>query len=714
MFPWQLAIVAIMVSKIEERSDMHSWRGWDKYHVIMWSTGQPNDLSLWFERLKEMECTAEECYNGNNPKPFAENNFGFYVENLIPELAFLHSRRVFYDDDFQCYTNTRDKKCLIRKPCFNDPSFWEDIKPRLQRLIKPFISYKPLLYDLRDELSIGSFASPMDYCFSDHTLQAFREWLKTQYLTLDALNNEWDTSFPSWDQVNPMTTYQIKDREREYLKANKLENYSPWADHRAFMDLTFAKTLSLMRDIIHELDPDTPVGIEGTQMPSAWGGYDLWQLSKVIDWIEPYDIACSRKIFRSFLPSSSPVLGTVFGHDFPRIRRKLWWLLLNGDRGCIIWDDEKSRCIEKDKEGLPLTERGKSLAPIFAELKSIAPRLFGLQRLDDRIAIHYSQASIRANWMFDSREDKDTWPRRFSSYEAKHSSLARIRDSFLRILEDLGFQCNFVSYEQVENGELLNGNYKVLILPQSTAMSKQECEQIRDFVRSGGILIADNMTATMDEHCKRLPEGQLDKLFGIQRNGVGWKKVAQGGDLPIFFEGAMPLQIYETDIALTTGKAKYLVENVPAVIENIYGEGRAIYLNLDMQRYGQFRLKPPEGDNYQILFTKLLQAQGIDSQIKVLDVKSNKISSCVEIWRYKGNDGEYVAFMRNAEYDADSLGSSGNHDNDTLEETTEVIITFPQEAELEDIRTGREFGVTKKINMNLGPWEPIIIKIKGR
>ena len=69
-----------------------------------------------------------------------------------------------------------------------------------------------------------------------------------------------------------------------------------------------------------------------------------------------------------------------------------------------------------------------------------------LQRVDDRIAVHYSQASIRAHWMFDSRADGDTWPRRFSSYEASHSRFARVRDSFVRVVQDLGLQYRFLAY----------------------------------------------------------------------------------------------------------------------------------------------------------------------------------------------------------------------------------------------------------------------------
>jgi len=701
-----------------EEPTPESWRGWDIYHVIMWSTGEPNDLSLWFERLREMGCTAEECYRGRDATPFVQHNFGFYAENLVPQLAFLHSRRKLYDEDFRGYTaGAKDsayqaKRFLVRKPCLHDSNFWEEIQRQVQGLVRPYVPHQPLLYNLQDELSIGAFASPMDYCFGEHTLQAFRQWLQEQYGSLDALNQEWDTRFTSWDEVMPMTTYEVKTREREALATGQLENYAPWAAHRAFMDIAFAQTLARLREFIRELDPTTPVGIEGTQMPSAWGGYDLWQLAQVVDWIEPYDIANSREIFRSFLPPTAPVLGTVFGSDFERIRRSLWWLLLHGDRGCIIWDDENSRCIEKTKEGLPLTERGKGLAPIFAELKAIAPLLFQLQRVDDRIAIHYSQASIRAHWMFDSREDGNTWPRRFSSYEAKHSRFARVRDSFVRLIEDIGLQFNFISYEQIETGELLNGGYRVLLLPQSVAMSPKEIKQIEAFVSAGGTVIADNMTATMDENCKRLPQGQLDKLLGIRRSGVGWRAKAEAGTLPTTIDGAAPLQVYEPDIAVTTGRASYTIQHAPAIIKNRVGKGRVVYLNLDMHDYGKYRLTPPKGKHYQQLFRQLLKEAGVESPVRVLDETNAQPVAGVEICRYRGNGADYVALMRNPEFDANSLRDANYPGNAELEKRERVQVILAQPAQVTDVRTGKALGLTDRVTVELDPWSPTILELQ--
>jgi hypothetical protein len=500
-----LAAAAFALAGASRAEPEKPWRGWDQYQAILWSTGSVPEgkRAAWSARLDELGVTAEPCSEGEKPSR------GFYVENLVPELAFLHAREKLYDEDWKGYTASQDRKHLVRRPCFDDPDTLSSLEGHVKQAAASYVSATPLLYDLRDELSIGRFANPMDYCFCPKTLDAFRNWLMVRYrFSLEALDQEWGTKHASWDEVRPETTYEAKEREKADLAAGRLENYAPWADHREFMDMVFARTLDRLRADIHETDPITPVGVEGTQMPSAWGGYDLWRLSQAVDWVEPYDIASSHSILRSFLPARAPTLATVFGDDAPRLRRSLYWLLLHGDRGCVIWDDEQSRCIEKEKD-LSLTARGKALAPILHELRALAPKVFALEPEDDRVAIHYSQASIRAWWMIESREDGKTWPKRFSSYEAAHSRLARLRDGYLRVVEDLGLTPVFLSTEQIERGELAKGKWKALLLPGSIAMSKKECAEVEAFGQAGGVVIASADTATMDEHGKRLPRSQL-------------------------------------------------------------------------------------------------------------------------------------------------------------------------------------------------------------
>ncbi len=224
-----------------------------KYQVIMWVLdGVTDNQDLFFQRMRDLHVTAMQVDRGESPEVARQHGLDFYVEN-IHRIGFLHEAHKVYEDDWNGYTTTHDKRYLIRKPCLHDPAYLEKAKGILQGAARQYVDSNPLLYDIGDECSITSFASPMDYCFSDYTLNAFREWLKQQYGSLERLNAEWETSFAKWGEVAPMTTYEIKEREKQ-----RSENYSPWADHRTFMDITYAGTVDQFRRWLHEIDPKTP------------------------------------------------------------------------------------------------------------------------------------------------------------------------------------------------------------------------------------------------------------------------------------------------------------------------------------------------------------------------------------------------------------------------------------------------------------------------
>ena len=63
-----------------------------------------------------------------------------------------------------------------------------------------------------------------------------------------------------------MTTYEIKERERRDLAAGRLENYAPWADHRAYMDVSFSQALERLRGMVpavRDCPLETPQHLRG-------------------------------------------------------------------------------------------------------------------------------------------------------------------------------------------------------------------------------------------------------------------------------------------------------------------------------------------------------------------------------------------------------------------------------------------------------------------
>jgi len=669
--------------------------GFDDYQVIMWVLGDiPRDQDLYFSRLRDAGVTGIHIGVGDSPAPAESHGFGYYVEN-IHRIAFLHDKERIYRADWDGYTKTRDKKYLIRKPSLNDPAYLASAKQEIQSRIRPYAQSRPLLYDLGDECSITSFASPMDYDFSPYALAAFRDWLKQQYGTLDRLNAEWGTKFAAWDDVVPMTTYEIKDRERAGS-----ENYSPWADHRTFMDLSFAEAWRKFRGWAHEVDPRTPVGIEGAQMPSAFGGYDLWRLSQVLDWVEPYDIGESHGIFRSFLPPGTPVLATVFEHEPNPMSRRLWHLLLNGDRGCIIW--ASSEWFDYNSPELKPKPWVEGMSKVFAELRGPAAKaIMHAQRDRAPIALHYSHPSIQVGWMLDSREDGDTWPRRFSSYESVHSRITRVRSSWCRLLEDLGLQYDFVSTQQILDGTLAKRGYKALILPESLAIGDAEAAKITDFARGGSAVIADFLPGVFDEHGKRRAVGVLDDFFEVHRPPKGTinqpeRSLVTGTDEAV---RGVPAEEW-----LTASKS-----NMAPMLLHRAARRQAYYLNVSPIEYARLRLEGKGGELRKAIGDLLAQA-GAKPAVRV-SIADGPPIGC-EVITYHSNGKRYVAIMRNPEYNVSELGELGYGNNRLFEQPATVNLTLDAAADAKELLTGQEFKGAKSFEVRLQPWKPVIVELR--
>jgi hypothetical protein len=280
------------------------------------------------------------------------------------------------------------------------------------------------------------------------------------------------------------------------------------------MDVSFASALKMGTDAIRSVDPAAFVSIGGAQMP-GWGGYDYYRLTQSLTAMEPYNIGNNVEIIRSLNPSIAMVT-TSFARG-PWEKHRVWYELLHGSRGIILWDD-KSEYVGKD---LTVGERGREAEPYYNELRrGMGALIINSRPLSDPIAVHYSQASMRVDWMLAQRPKGEAWVDRNASTERLDSDFMRQRESWCRLLEDLGLQFRFVSYGQVEDGELLRRGYRVLILPRSHALSQREADAINEFMRQGGVVLADNEPGTYDEHARKLARSRVNSGVRIIKDDI--------------------------------------------------------------------------------------------------------------------------------------------------------------------------------------------------
>ena len=620
---------------------------WTDYEITMWQQ-YPAKLQPALQKLGitsgQYSGRAEvppEMFIGNDMRWYAENiGTDFYSEyhryrpDRIQHWSFLQAKEMLKKDP-------NSKEAFKRHPSLWDPVWRTRIQERLEASAKRYSPYRPLFYSLADESGLADLAAFWDFDFSDESIVPMRRWLQSRYGTLQALNSEWETKFGTWDAVIPPTTHETMQRPGD--------NFTAWADFKEWMDISFADALEMGRRAVERVDPFAYVSIGGGQRP-GWGGYDYARLTKALSAIEPYDIGNSVEVIRSLNPAM-PMVSTGFANG-PWEQQRVWRELFHGQRGLIIWD-EKHEYV--DTSGTP-GARGLEASKYYNEIRNgIGAQLINSQPLSEPIAIHYSQASMRTEWMLARRPEGDKWVDRGAKTERTDDEFLRLRESWCELIEDQGMQYKFVSYDQVEKGELLKQGYRVLVLPRSSSLSEAEVEGITDFVQHGGTVLADGIPGTFNERSRRLKESPLAHLF-------------------------------------TTA-------NRPAI-------GKAVLVKADTLNYLTDRLLKKEGAVHSAVGNLL--RQDIRPYVQVTD-GSGKAVVGVEVHAFRNGGVTLITLLSNPLQRVDELGPPDFKSNGRFETAVRVKVTLPYSSWLYDMRTGQSLGQKLTFDAVVQPYEPNII-----
>jgi len=650
--------------------------------------------------------------------PWYKAGYGFYVDQtMVPFLATYHSpmykrgKSSLTSDMIKLYLQDKSKKdAFIRTPSLHDLDEAAVHLGRLNEYVQSQRHMRPLFYST-DETSVTELVQPWDFDFDPRALADFREWLRGEYGTLARLNEQWETEFVDWQSVLPFTT--------DEMIARGGNNFAPWADHRRFMCLVFAKTVKQATDAVHAADQNALAGIVGAQMPSTFGGYDYWLLSQAMDIIEPYNIGNNRELWRSFAPEK-PVFMTAFSSSPNEIWRH-WHQVLHGDRGSIIYDERSSFLDENNN----ITEHGRPFVPLYRELTTGLVAMLAQAKVENPdVSIHYSHPSITASWMLERpsketpwlSEDADVWK---MHSERQKSLIARLRESAIKLNEDSWLPYNFLSYEQLENGVLDARMPKLFILPGSVAMSQAEADAIVRYAENGGIVLADNLPAVMDEHAHTLASGQLDALFGVSRAGMEKKPSPQGltrnAEIPAW---AKPLAANKVlnlsaveDLTVTDGTALYADQNGrPAVVVRKVGKGKAVYMNADLTDYYLHRITPPQGDELLAWYQALCTLAGISQPMKIAKT-GGETAPGVESFVYNLGTYRVYAFLHNRQLRIHELGPAEAQEQKALSGDWPLDVTLPESGHLYNVRTGEYLGKGNSFSATLPNWEPMIVSV---
>ncbi len=554
-------------------------------------------------------------------------------------------RRFSYLERKEKYRTTGDRKWLARVPCFHTDEFRRPVARTLRKGIPPILKYSPLAYYIADESSVTCYEDAFDLCWHEATLAAFRRWLSRWYRSLDQLNAEWDTSYSRWDDVMPVT----------YDEAQRRGNPAPWVDHRLFMNTALADAFRYASAVARKVDPKGLVTISGTQLPGSHNGCDWSKIDRAVEYLQPYSGGGQDEMHRSFNPQMILTGFTGYAMSGVPLEWEIWHRFLHGHRGAsIFWG---FTLVDPD---LTLNAQGLSLGKCFGQLRGegLCRALTSLKRRHDRIAIHFSMASGHTWWIQDGKLKLEglEYGRRTSP---AFNRFVQSRVAWGAVLEDIGYQYDYMAYRELEHGGLRAGGYRVLILPGSIALSEQEVKQIKAFVRGGGLLLADTMPGQTDVHGKRLAEPSLGDLFAAEK----------------------------------------------------YGRGRAVLLGQWLDEYEEKRLQAQGGD-LRSWVRAALERSRIRPRVTVVAAGSQPVEHPVAVERvsWSGAGIEAVALLKEpcGRYGESADGVSRYEAIDGMSATERIRISLPAQGHWYDIRAHRYLGPIKEIRTALREAEPAI------
>jgi hypothetical protein len=572
----------------------------------------------------------------------------------------------------ELYKRTGDKKFLQRTPSFNDPAVLRNLADIVRASARNKARYNMDYYFVGDEGSLTSYGDAVDFDWNPHTLAEFRTWLQQEYKSLNALNQEWRTSFTDWNSVVPYTTDE----------ARKTRNFAPWADHRTFMEITFARAYQTARDAAIEGDRDAHIAVSGTQATNAYNGADWSRLDRVIDDFLSYDGGNQWDMHRSFAkPNAMIGFWTGYGSHGLAVQNAIWTAAIhNVLHPNIFW---MYSFLNPD---LTHSASARDMGKAFSSLRSegVGKLLMESTRRHDGIALYYSMPSIHAASILGyhqrSSDDDDEVP------DKARLSFSANRDAWVKTIKDLGLQFDFVSSEDVATRGISNDKYRVLILPLALALSDEEVQQLAAFVERGGVVIADAAPGWMDQHCAWRTNDNVNKLFGIVSPPPDKLNIKPASD------------------------------NNNAPIVNRKGAGWTVYLNTTWDQYPKLRAANFGGEWYRQSARAMFEKAGIKPAIQVTSPDGKPLSRA-QIVRYQFGDAEIVAIVKDNVAISGVVGQDGvtTYTDANLGQVAkqELTIKLPRKFYVADVRSGKQLGFTDVVHSSILVGDALVLGLSA-
>ncbi|MFJ2239415.1 beta-galactosidase [Streptomyces sp. NPDC087859] len=432
-------------------------------------------------------------------------------------------------------------------------------------------------------------------CYCEHCAESFRAWLRTEYVTLDALNDAWWTTFWShrytdWDEIEPPSA---------------LTEHWRGPDHTAFQGITLAyfrfTTDALLgcflaeKEVIRAHDPQTPVT---TNFMGMFRPLDYHR------WAPHLDFAS----WDSYPPLDAPPTWPALAHDLMRglkdgapfwlmeqtpsttacrdvnplrrpgeLRLATFQAVAHGADAALYFQLRASRGACEKYHGAVIGHAGRDDTRVFGEVAALGEEL---EALGD--ATLGARTPARTALVFDW---DSWWALEISDGPSRLVKYQEVVHAYYRAAREAGADVDVVP----QTADLTS--YDVVLAPVLHLVKGDLAERLEAVAARGGTVLTTFLSGRGDEHDRAFltdVPGPLAPLTGVRidewdsRPPEFTQPISElGSEARLVFEivqprGAEPVATYGTDFYAGT----------PAVTRNAFGEGEAWYVATALDQPG--------------------------------------------------------------------------------------------------------------------------------
>jgi beta-galactosidase len=473
--------------------------------------------------------------------------------------------------------------------CYTSPVYREKTFEINKRLSERFGKHPGvILWHISNELG-GECHCPL-------CQEAFRNWLREKYQTIEKLNRQWCTTF--WSH-----TYQNFDQIESPSSIGETQLHGLNLDWKRFVT---DQTADFIRHEVRAIREGGSVLPVTTNLMYYFKGLDYFKIAKEIDVVSwdtyptwhkgtvletAYDNGMCHDLMRSlkgkpFLQMESCPTSTNW-QSVSKLKRpgvllaQAMQAIAHGSDSALYFQVRQSRGASEKFHGAIIDHYGGKDTRVFREVSEVGAVLKQLSCLTgSRVE---SQAAILYDWDSQWAMEDSQGPRNqgLPYYDTLKKCYRSFRKQGLNVdLVDMDCEIS---------------RYKILALPMCYMFQKGFAEKIRSYVENGGILVTTYWSGIVDEtdrcYLEGTPHGLMDvlgirsmeidalydgeenSLVPVNGNVLGMERSYRCQYLCDLVElrGAEPVLTYGSDF----------YEGYPALTVNRFGKGSAWYVAAD-------------------------------------------------------------------------------------------------------------------------------------